>query len=93
MDFYTRDKKVHTSRCIDGYVDDTTGGVNDEGTADFTSFELKNESKTMAHTWDRLLFASGGLLEREKCLLSTTLDSDRWPAHPEIARSPTVLML
>jgi exonuclease III len=68
MSFCSPDHSNPTSRNNDGFVDDTTGGVNDtHSSTPLSPIDLATLLHKQAQLWERLLNASGGRLELPKC--------------------------
>jgi hypothetical protein len=68
VEFYNPDKSIKISSTMDGFVDDKTGGVNDQAREiSMTKRELRDHLEKDAQSWEKLLFSSGGTLELKKC--------------------------
>jgi hypothetical protein len=66
--FSTPDKSTSVSLSMVGFVDDSTGQVNDfDNPIQPTPKELSEIMKHEAKLWNDLLWISGGLLELDKC--------------------------
>ena len=65
MKFSSPDSDITHARLIDAFVDDTSLGYTDAG---FLTLEtLIAKLNTIAQTWEKLLFYSGGALNLKKC--------------------------
>jgi hypothetical protein len=68
MTFHSPDGTNKSERNQDAYVDNTTGGINDtQGIEPSTPAELAQRLHKLEQHWEKILFASGGRLELEKC--------------------------
>lgn len=65
MTFQSPDSDSIHTRLVDAFVDDTSLGFTDTGTHTLSS--LTETLSTIAQTWEKLLFFSGGSLNLQKC--------------------------
>jgi hypothetical protein len=69
MHFETPSGTVRVERHLDAFVDNTQNGLNNAGLSEPWSFrQLVTSLQTMAQSWEKLLFCSGGALKLSKCL-------------------------
>jgi len=68
MRFTNPAQSITVERHSDAFVDDAQNGLNDLGEAEPWDLQtLQSNLQQMLHTWERLLFCSGGALELSKC--------------------------
>jgi hypothetical protein len=68
MVFQNPSGSIQAERHSDSFVDDTQNGINDAFLpTPWTLPELHSNLSHMSHSWERLLYSSGGALEPSKC--------------------------